>query len=286
MLKMKELIFRICLCLISVTLSGVDTEQSPKEIVLFKPGSKKASIKVPISEANSFDEQESKEFIQSFVRPGALVFDVGANVGNKTKLYLSCGARVVSFEPQPKCAQRLKKRFKKNPKVTVEAVGLGSQEAFKELYICSEAPTLSTLSKNYTENSRFSEHGFRWDETITIHLVTLDQMINKHGLPQFCKIDVENFELEVLKGMSQAIPCISFECNTDQLETTKMCLDYLTTLGYDEFNLTFGERGLFVSPDWIGAVKLLEKIESVKTSHDFSSIWGLWGDVYARKSKP
>ena len=38
---------------------------------------------------------------QTFVRPGHVVFDIGANVGAKTGLYLSCGARVVCVEPQP-----------------------------------------------------------------------------------------------------------------------------------------------------------------------------------------
>jgi hypothetical protein len=53
-------------------------------------------------------------------------------------------------------------------------------------------------------------------------------------------------------------------------------------LGYREFNLALGERGLWISSNWIGAEELLAKIDSLTMTHSFSSIWGLWGDIYAR----
>jgi hypothetical protein len=35
----------------------------------------------------------------------------------------------------------------------------------------------------------------------------------------------------------------------------------------------------------VGADELFKKIETTMATHDFSRIWGLWGDIYARTGK-
>jgi 2-polyprenyl-3-methyl-5-hydroxy-6-metoxy-1,4-benzoquinol methylase len=55
----------------------------------------------------------------AFVKPGMLVFDIGANRGNYTKVFLSKGARVIAVEPQEACVDFLKLRYtfsKNDPK--------------------------------------------------------------------------------------------------------------------------------------------------------------------------
>ena len=46
-------------------------------------------------------------FHRALVQEGDLVFDIGANVGDMTALYLELGARVVSVEPQEECLKGL-----------------------------------------------------------------------------------------------------------------------------------------------------------------------------------
>src|SRR5689334_4646326 len=48
-------------------------------------------------------DDERLRFYRQFVGPGDLVFDVGANVGHVTKVFLRAGARVVAIEPQSIC---------------------------------------------------------------------------------------------------------------------------------------------------------------------------------------
>lgn len=55
------------------------------------------------------DDAARLEFYSQFIHPGDLVFDVGANVGNRTKIFLRLGARVVAFEPQASCARVLQR---------------------------------------------------------------------------------------------------------------------------------------------------------------------------------
>lgn len=250
------------------------------EIVLY--GSEGAAS-ISTAESHPDNPQEMQKFLRTFIKPGDLIFDVGAHEGGKAELYLECGAKVVCFEPQPHCVEALKTKFGRNKRVVIEPIGLGSQVGSQTMFVCSSAPNISTLSREFTARSRFSKHGYKWEEQIIAQLSTLDLMIQKYGMPHYCKIDVENYEIEVLKGLREPPAFLSFECNSDQLENTKKCLEYLVRLGYREFNFTFGERGLLLSQTWLTADQIIKKIEATMATHDFTRVWGLWGDVYARK---
>ena len=42
-------------------------------------------------------------------------------------------------------------------------------------------------------------------------MTTLDTLVAEYGEPAFCKIDVEGFEVEALKGLSRPLRALSFE---------------------------------------------------------------------------
>ena len=56
-------------------------------------------------------------FFSNFVHADDLVFDVGANIGDKTEIFLGLGARVVAVEPQPDCMRELKARCRSKEKL-------------------------------------------------------------------------------------------------------------------------------------------------------------------------
>lgn len=89
---------------------------------------------------------------QCFIRPGDLVFDVGANMGMRTKLFLQLGARVVAIEPQKACAAFLSSVLPP-ARATVVNKALGSQDGQAELHV-STAHTLSSLSPEWIEAIR------------------------------------------------------------------------------------------------------------------------------------
>lgn len=76
-----------------------------------------------------------------------------------------------------------------------------------ELYICKDAPGISTFSEKYKIN--FPD--YRYDKKEKVQVVTLDDLIKEYGLPKYCKIDVEGFEWKVLKGLTRPIPYVSIE---------------------------------------------------------------------------
>ena len=54
-----------------------------------------------------------------FVRPGDLVFDVGAHVGDRLASFARLGARVVALEPQPALARVLRLLHGRKPDVAI-----------------------------------------------------------------------------------------------------------------------------------------------------------------------
>jgi FkbM family methyltransferase len=230
---------------------------------------------------NLLDVNEMHAFLKTFITEKSLVFDVGANVGKKTELYLACGAKVICFEPQPNCVNELFNNFGKNANVCIEHCGLADKAGTLELKVCDQVSTLSTFNKKCTSEGRFAEHNYTWSRAVQVPVCTLDEMIKKYGVPQFCKIDVEGFEYEVLKGLTQPINVISFECNSECMTITKQCLQHLETLGYKKFNFAIGERGAFIFSNWMECKDFIVALEKLSKEKSWSDIWGLWGDVYA-----
>ncbi len=218
-------------------------------------------------------------FFKTLIKPGALVFDVGANNGQKSIVFNACGARIVCIEPQPNCCTNLRALFGNNSNVVIEQKGLAEKPGSLTLSICSDSNAISTFSKEWQTNSRFSR-GYKWDKTIEVEIITLDNLITKYGLPDYCKIDVENFEYEVIAGLSQPIPLISLEFAMETFHNTEKCLDHLKDLGYTEFNFIIGENTTFLFDEWVDTDKLIAHIKKQTLSHALKSL--LWGDIFAR----
>ena len=162
-----------------------------------------------LPEESKEDINRRQKFYSQFVNPNDLVFDVGANVGNRTRPLLNIGTKIVAIEPQKECQEILKRKF--GNKIEIVPMGLGETEEFKEFFV-SNAHTISSFSTEWIESvkeGRFKE--YTWAEPIKIQVTTLDKLIEKYGLPKFIKIDVEGYELEVLKGLTCAVNMISIE---------------------------------------------------------------------------
>jgi len=176
-------------------------------------------------------DEEGLSFFSFMVKPGDLVFDIGANQGDMTEIYLKLGAKqVISVEPQKTFAGILRKRFKDHSNVQIVNKALSSEVGVSEILICDSAPTISTMSKDWASKGRFTT-GYEWNRKEEIETTTLDQLIKTYGVPQFCKIDVEGFEYEVISGLSQKIPLLSIEYVSEFFDKTIACIDHLKAIG-------------------------------------------------------
>ena len=89
--------------------------------------------------------------------------------------------------------------------VTVESASVGSKSGSAELFLC-EHNVLSTLSPDWVAVAEKSER-FRVSsgiKKITVPVLTLDGLIEKHGMPGFIKIDVEGYGNDALAGLAKA----------------------------------------------------------------------------------
>lgn len=165
-----------------------------------------------------------------------IVFDIGANVGDKSAIFCKYSTLVVAVEPDKTNNNLLHKRFFLEPKVKVVHAAVSNKQG-KELFYenspGSPANTLSSKWKGILENphaNRFSK-ALTFPASYEVDTTTLDSLIQAHGIPYYIKIDVEGYENLVLESLSKPVSIISFEVNfPDFIDETLQCVQYLTRL--------------------------------------------------------
>src|SRR6185312_661865 len=162
-----------------------------------------------------------------FVRPGDLVFDVGAHVGDRVASFRRLGARVVAVEPQPAVVRVLRLLYGRSRDVVIEPLAVGREAGAVEMMINPANPTVATASADFIGAARdapgWKEQ--RWTKKARVEKTTLDLLVRKHGTPSFIKIDVEGYEAEVLAGLSKPVRALSFEFTTIQRGVAVACIE-------------------------------------------------------------
>jgi FkbM family methyltransferase len=149
-----------------------------------------------------------------FVRPGDVVFDVGANVGIWSMLAAkrAPSARVHAFEPVPELAERLRQHVALN-----DARGIVIHP-----WACGAENGSLPFFARYAENTGASSlaRTSATEVEIEVAVMTLDSYIATGRIERVdvMKVDVEGAEMLVFRGAhgllsSEAAPMIFFEVN-------------------------------------------------------------------------
>jgi FkbM family methyltransferase len=220
-----------------------------------------------------------RRFYAPLVPPGGLAFDVGAHAGNRVRAWRSLGARVVAVEPQPDFVRLLERLFARDPAVQVLPLALGRAAGRLQLLASERTPTVSTLSPEWARRAgaAASFRGVRWAPGPWVEVTTLDALIERHGRPDFVKIDVEGFELEVLHGLGQPLAALSFEFVPALRDLALGCVDRLEQLAAYRYNVSLGERQQLLHPRDLGADAMRDWLAALPD--DAPS-----GDVVARRA--
>jgi FkbM family methyltransferase len=186
-----------------------------------------------------------------------LIFDIGFNVGEFTQTcfskYPNCS--VIAVEANPNLANNASPHFFTNYNFSLlnNLVSDKNGEA-TDFYISPYATGVSTASTEFMQNSRFTKgsknveaNSIQWQPAIKIESITVDSMIERYGIPDLLKIDVEGYELNVLKGLTQKVNDICFEWHEEESNNLYKILEHLQSLGYQQFGVIgwFDEGDVF-----------------------------------------
>lgn len=177
--------------------------------------------------------------IESALRPGAVVWDVGANIGHYTQNFadrVGPEGMVLAFEPSPPSAALLRSRFGEMANVRIEEVALSDVTGSAAFFTSDESVT----------DGLFEGSMAAAGATVEVPVCRGDSYPTELW-PNIVKIDVEGFELEVLEGLVGILP-------DDRLEHLFVEVHFLN----------LAKRGRGSAPNQI--VTLLRK-------HGFRAIW-------------
>ncbi|NOU50788.1 FkbM family methyltransferase [Pseudoalteromonas sp. JBTF-M23] len=136
-------------------------------------------------------------YIEPFILPfkdSAIFFDLGAYDGSDSERFLRHVNKGIAylFEPIPEQVNVLQKKYQNSNSVQVVAAAVGSTE--KTVYF-----NVSGTSSKVVESGDDQD-------AVAVQQTYLDKFCKQNELqPDYIKMDVEGFEVEVLKGMEELI---------------------------------------------------------------------------------
>ena len=196
--------------------------------------------------------------LREYLRPGQLVFDVGANIGEWTEkaLEIQPTIHIKAFEPIPQVCELYRQRIQ-NTNATLFNTALSNTVGKQSFFVYGNSFKESGTSSLYRQPT-LEAQGVRPMEEITITKTTTDLFCRKNKISKidFMKIDVEGHELSVLQGArhmlkNKRIQAIQFEYGYTfhgSNITLKSVFDYLSDKRVLIFRLI--PDGLVFVPTW------------------------------------
>jgi FkbM family methyltransferase len=157
------------------------------------PSATKDIVQRTIFQTDEFFEQNLLMRMRKYITPESVVIDAGTNIGNHTIFFsIICNAKIVhSFEPLKTVFKIFESNLELNgiKNVMAHNVALGECSGFASINGYNSVSVGSTQ--------------FEMNEAGTFKVITLDSL----NLPRvdFCKIDVEGMQLELLKGAQKTL---------------------------------------------------------------------------------
>ena len=131
------------------------------------------------------------------------IVQVGANIGQEIELFIKYSENIYLFEPLASAHQVLERIIAKNQYIKLYKFALGQKE---------EVKILNVSNQNYRASSSFLEPSLHLDyfpeiefnEVQEVEVKRFDQLEDEFKA-NFLILDVQGFELNVIKGMGQKI---------------------------------------------------------------------------------
>ena len=195
------------------------------------------------------------EFLHSHPGKNDLIFDVGANMGRKSFIFLKLAKKVIAFEPSEKLFRFLKRRFQID-NVLLFNCALGSSVTTLDFFVVEGNEAYNSLNKKHIESTAIKRRiATRENIKLTkVKVEILENFIQKYGMPKYIKIDVEGHEYEVIKGLKTPVPLLSFETNLPEFRNEAIdTINYLQTISRNKYSFNFSADFSWISKDFLSA---------------------------------
>jgi len=143
-------------------------------------------------------DRAERKLLRKVLPPGAIVVDVGANIGIYTQFLSRCvgsSGVVHCFEPSPENFKRLSAATRKLANVSAFQAAVGEHSGESELYISDK---LNVDHRTYSAKGSFRR-------TIPIKMVALDDYFELRQRVDLIKMDIQGYELHALHGANRVI---------------------------------------------------------------------------------
>jgi FkbM family methyltransferase len=188
---------------------------------------------------NNYSEiNELKLFAKLAVR-SKFILDIGANTGIYSVLssVTNRNCEIWAFEPYPSNFNRLKLNLSLNKidNVVLMSKAIGDEGKTINISVPDNGQICDTVSANSEFSNRFYKEFITYKE-IEVEQVKLDEIVPHDKKVDLIKIDVESYEIPVLKGAREILEIMSpvIQCEVFVEETrTEFYAQVLKPLGYN-----------------------------------------------------
>jgi len=194
-------------------------------------------------------EPDLSTIVMTHVKPGQTFFDVGTHFG----YYSMLASRLVGHEGQVHGFEPTMETYK----IVHSNLGLKSNVTLNNVAAWSEETTLKFIDYGTQWSAFNSLYGAKLEDSIVakmnpkgydVKAISIDKYIEKSGVrPDFIKIDAENAEYDILKGMTNTLrnvrPTITLEVgdvNDGEFKNSSACVHFLLEHNYKVFELRDG----------------------------------------------
>ena len=222
-----------------------------------------------------------------------LIFDLGMHEGQDTGYYLSKGYRVVAVDADPRLIERAKIVFAdalRTGRLTLVCCAVAGDEQEVLDFHLSEKSIWSSTNRAVSTRENVAV------QTVQVPARRLPNLFAQHGVPVYCKIDIEGMDAACLRTLRDAADLpryisVESECVGDRDELTDAqaleTLDELHRLGYTKFKLVDQTSLLVLSPStpiyrerpslWARALRRLQQRTATP--------YGYWDTVDASRAR-
>lgn len=133
---------------------------------------------------------------QFTIRPGDVVVDLGANVGEVCEYFLARKAAVHAYEPNPHAFAVLKERTGRNPRITLYPFAVSNYEGRADLWLHQQHRDSEVV---YSQGGSLQkEKDNVGEDSLAVEVRHIRDVLNMHDRIRLLKIDIEGGEYDIM----------------------------------------------------------------------------------------